>query len=472
MYSSSDERQSAYENISYARPERLVNLSQVEDKLFRFIVSFSLEHQEAPSYELTNRYIESENDAPLTQLVEDCFLTAPKSGATFKEVFEQEVREQFTSHLKSVAQESLLISAGHSTLKENPKGPEEAVDYLFSTVRMPLNKDSSAAPIRINDATSYLKKEYDARETTLNSSGIMSGYKFIDTRTGGIAPKSLYFHAGFAGHLKTTLALNMILTARKSGKNVLLFTSEMPQQDVMFTLYAMYSRDIADGHEPLSQFKLLRGQLNSAEKTFFYEVQERFNNETGCGSIRVIDSADFSTWASIKARTIYEDKRETVDILWVDYLTRLALGDTGRRFRDEVSARNEDIADAKRFAMSFRKGTGLVVCSPFQINREGLKKASLNGGKFDATALYQYSSAEKEADLITYIYCDAHMATTLQPTVGIIKNRWGPITDEPEFLQIDMDSRRIMEPFTNFGRLNSIEEVSLDKDRESMLKNL
>lgn len=85
------------------------------------------------------------------------------------------------------------------------------------------------------------------------------------------------------------------------------------------------------------------------------------------------------------------------------------------------------------------------MCTPFQVNREGYKKAKQSEGRMDKTALAQYNAAEKEADVITYIFYDEDEAAASEPKVGLLKSRWGEVSYKPVSLFIEPDSRRIFD---------------------------
>lgn len=160
------------------------------------------------------------------------------------------------------------------------------------------------------------------------------------------------------------------------------------------------------------------------------------------GTIRVIDSGQFTSFGSIAQRTVREDSEMEVDELWIDYLTRLPL-DAKYSGMDYTTGMNLTIQDAKRFAMSFKKGQGLAVASPFQVNREGFKKGKAAEGRLDKTALAQFNAAEKEADVITYVWYDDEEKATSEPKIGIMKSRWGQVKPDPVPTFIDPDCRRI-----------------------------
>ena len=246
--------------------------------------------------------------------------------------------------------------------------------------------------------------------------------------------------------------LNEIVNAAEMGWNPLLFTSEMPAADIQLLLIAIHSANPKFNGlgKPLSAVRTRAGALQPAEEKFFKEVKDDLLTNPQHGLIRVVDSGEFTTFGSIQQRTIREDSEKEVDELWIDYLTRLPV-DAKYRGMPLVEARNETIRDAKRFAMSFKQGLGLPVSTPFQVNREGYKKARDNEGKMDATALAQYNAAEQEADAITYIFYDAEEKLSNEPKVGIIKARWNAGAAEPVHVYMDPDSRRIFDMTAGMG---------------------
>ena len=61
------------------------------------------------------------------------------------------------------------------------------------------------------------------------------------------------------------------------------------------------------------------------------------------------------------------------------------------------------------------------------------------------TALAQFNAAEKEADVITYIFFDEDEKIANEPKVGLLKSRWGAENHTPVSLFLEPDSRRIFD---------------------------
>lgn len=459
LWTTAEEKKEASENYKVARADRLVFMKQAESKVLEYLVDFFVTHGESPSLQVVKDYFEQAAMPEEVTLVDAAAVDQFYSGSSFTQTFEVEVETQAVLKLKFTCQESLKIATTGIVAKGVIyKGVDEAVAYLYSSVEgKPPITDRLPASVKAADV--ILNKTYQDRKTNPQKTyGVMTGYGLIDGSTAGIRKKSLYVHAGAQGHLKSSFIFNMMVNAATDGGwNPMLFTSEMPADDVMFLLVAIHSanKKFNGVGRPLPAFKLLLGGLSDVEEKFFKEVKDDLLNNPAHGQIRVIDTSEFTTFGSIMQRTIREHAEMEVDMLWIDYLTRLPV-DIKYRGMTIVEARNETIADAKRFAMSFNKGVGLAVGSAFQVNRDGWKRGKEAEGKLNHTALAQYNAVEKEADTITYSWFDEEERATCEPKVGIIKSRWGGFITDPVKLFIEPDSRRIFDLSTGMTVSNSM----------------
>lgn len=443
------EQLNATDNLQNCPEERLLSLSKPEQEVLNYCIEFLIQKTEAPALRLVYDHFETLNKPDVITLLEEVSGEPFYTGASFKTQFSTVVEDRSQEELTKVLKEATKIATQGITVQGALiKGVDAAVAHLFASVRETPKDDAEKMPNSQKEATTKLKDLYNTRKNNPHATyGVMTGYGLFDSSTGGIRKKQLYLHAGFGGHLKSTLMLNMIVNAAVDGGwNPLLFSSEMPQVDLMYSMVAIHSANpkFSTTAPPLPSFRLLLGQLTPAEENFYDLVQDDLVNNPDHGVIRTIDAAEFTTFGSIQQRTVRENADIEVDILWVDYITRLPV-DTKYRTMSITEGRNETIADAKRFAMSFNGGVGLAVCSPFQINREGYKKAKTSEGRMDNTALGQYNAAEKEADVITYIFFDEEEKAASEPKVGLLKSRWGEVSYAPISLFLEPDSRRIFD---------------------------
>jgi len=449
VWSRPEEKDEATKNFRVVAPERFINLRKVESTVLEYLTDFYQRKAEAPQLDSLLDHFEQANDPEAVVLIEEAAALKPYYAGSFTDLIEQEVEEQAAGNLAITCKNAIKIaSQGLKIGKGIVQGTDEAVAYLFSEAKgKPVTGDGRMAASLAASAGDLTALYKERKKNPHQTYGVLTGYGLFDRSTAGVRKKQLYLHAGFGGHLKSTHMLNMVINAAVDGGwNPMVFTSEMPAEDLKMMLVAIHSANpkfTQDGR-PLPSFRLLLGAMSDEEEKFFEFVKDDLVNNKQHGSIRVVDSGEFTSLGSVFQRTIREHAEEEVDILWIDYITRLPL-DAKYRGIDSTTARNESIADAKRFAMSFDGGEGLAICSPFQINREGYKRAKTNEGRMDKTALAQYNAAEREADIITYIYFDLEEQAVSEPKIGILKSRWGEIKGDPISVYIEPESRRIID---------------------------
>jgi hypothetical protein len=448
------EKTAAKENLGRTRIERLLNHSKAETAVLSHVLDFYAKTSEAPSLQSVFDHFEALNSAPEVTLIEEATAEKLYDGASYKKLFEDEVETQAAELFTATCKEAIKIATQGTTTKGiTSKGTTAAIAHIFSAARTPPEEEGKRFQASMKNNNQALDDLYQERKTNPQQTyGVMTGYGIFDQATAGIRKKQLYIHAGFGGHLKSTTMFNIMVNAATAGWNPLLFTSEMPAPDVQLMMIAIHSADpkFNGAGRPLNAFRLLLGALRPEEEAFFKTVKDDLLNNPNHGLIRVIDSSDFTTFGSIMQRTVREDAETEVDQLWVDYLTRLPV-DTKYHNLSLTEGRNETIAESKRFSMSFRNGEGLAVCTPFQINREGYKAGIAASGRLTKTALAQYNAAEKEADIITYVFYDKDEEATSEPKLGVMKTRWGRQPSDPVSVFIEPDSRRMIDMSAGMG---------------------
>lgn len=452
------EKDAATANLRETDNRRLLNMKPPQQAVMQAVVDFLMTYAEAPSLgvmvdEFTRRAATDE-----LAILEELPTETPQSSASYLQMFEMEVERQAAENLSNKCRQAVEIATKGISPKAGVtiKGVDDAVAFLYSELKGRPQKADSVMPANMRAASDRIFQVYAQRKSDPRSSyGVMTGYGLIDAATAGIRKKQLYLHAGFGGHLKSTHAMNMTINAAVDGGwNALFFSSEMPAIDVMMILVSIHSANpkFRSISKPLNAARLILGRLNDKEEATFQEIKEDLTKNPQHGSIRVVDTAEFTTFSTIQQRVTREHAIEEVDLVWVDYLTRLPV-DAKYMKMQATEAKNEVIADAKRFAMSFDRGAGLAVCTPFQVNREGYKRARDSGGHLDKTALAQYNAAEREADVISYIFFDREEQLSCEPKLGMMKSRWGHMPPDPVNLYIDPDSRRISDLSTGMASI-------------------
>jgi len=449
VYEADTEKDNATDNYKRVERSRFVSLLKADEAVLDYLLEFYQKYAEAPQLQSVYNQLEKDNQVEEVMVLEEVLTEQFLEGASFQDLLEAEVEQQAAERLTRTLKQGIKIAnAGETLNKIKIKGTDAALAFIFAESEGKPADQEGRMPARIQDSQKELVELYEKRRKNPQETyGVPTGYGLYDSATAGIRKKQLYIHAGFGGHLKSTMMMNMILNASVDGGwNTLLFSSEMPADDIKLMLVAMHSANpvFSNQGKPISTFSLLLGNLEPTQEMFFKLVNDDLANNKNYGSIRVVDSGEFTTFGSIMQRTVREHAEEEVDMMWMDYLTRLPL-DSKYRSENTTLARNETIADAKRFAMAFDGGGGLAVATPFQINREGFKRAATEGGRMDLTALGQYNAAEKEADVVTYVFFGVEEQATSEPKIGVLKSRWGKVDPDPVAVFIEPDSRRMFD---------------------------
>lgn len=449
------ERDDATKNLRKLQRDRLLNLTSPEQELTDHLIDFLNRTSESPQFQRVYDHFEVARSVEVLAILDETPTQTFYRGASFADELEEEVERQAADNLTALCKRVVQIATKGLTEKGvTIKGTDAAVASIFAEARGKPTSGLGRIPANMKKAQTSIKNLLQERKNSPQQTyGVLTGYGLFDQATAGIRRSQAYFHAGFKGHLKTTMMLNMIVNAAVDGGwNPLLFESEMPADDVKILITAIHSSNprFAQAGRPISAFRAVLGNLTQQEQDFFDVVYDDLVSNPDHGTIRVIDTSEFTTFGSIMQRTVREHAEEEVDLIWVDYLARLPV-DFKYQKMDIRAARNETIADFKRFAMSFDEGKGLPCCSPFQINREGWKRAKEHEGKVDMAGLSDYNAVEAEADVITYIFYDEEEASTSEPKVGLLKARWGKLTAKPVSLFIEPESRRIFDMSAGMG---------------------
>ena len=451
IYQDTAEKAATTANYDHVNIDRLFSLQDRERAVLEFLLDFQATSGEAPSHRVVYEHFETLNASAECSLVEELGGKALREGASFGQTFEEVVEKQGRCALKAVFQEAAEIATEGLEVQKGitVQGIGPAVAHVFTSLKAPPPKSGATLAPDMRESAQGLRDEYQRRaDNPAQAFGVQSGFRALDKLTGGYAPGGLVIHAGFAAHLKSTFLLNQCVNAVTRGWDPIIFSDEMLARDLMLMVVAIHSANpqFAAQWAPLNAFKVLKGRLSDEEKEVFREVQDHLLNTKTHGSLRVYDSGTFSSFGSIAQLTVREHAKKPVDLIWIDYLTRLPLDVKYlRRGIDHTTGVNLTIQEAKHFAMGFDGGKALPVCTAFQINREGLRRGTEAKGVLDARHLGQYNAAEKEADLITYSWFGPEEEAASEVKIGMIKNRWGPKLAEPVDMFYHTESRLIHE---------------------------
>ena len=442
---SDSEAAEATANLKGFSIESFTNVKLWELELLEYIIElYSITKTPVPHAQLEAHFTQVTH-VEVLELLNELQNVEPLTGSAFVSAVAVEVSNQNQITFKSILRRSLEVAT--KGIREGTgelKGVQDAVRYIAKE-SVKLLPSKSHEIHEITSSKSGVRDVYKERSDSKNQFGIPTGYSLIDTSTAGIRPGQMYLLGGYTGHLKTTLTLNSILNAAvDTGWNAIFFSSEMSSDDVELLMVAIHSAHpkFYSQFKPIPAYNLILGALTNEQETTFNSVREDLESNSEYGTIKVLDSRSFVGLNSVEQIFLREREKADIDIIWVDYITRLPPDRSYQRM-DIVQSRNEMIAEFKRIAMRNKVAVG----SPVQINREGYKRASSSDveqrGRMDTTALAQYNAIEREADVISYIFYGNEERVTGEPLLGLLKSRFGPVEEDPISIYIEPQSRRI-----------------------------
>jgi replicative DNA helicase len=241
--------------------------------------------------------------------------------------------------------------------------------------------------------------------------GVNTGFTDLNKKTAGLQGSDLIIVAARPSMGKTTFAMNLCENAAmEQEKPVLIFSLEMPAEQIMMRMLASLSR--------VDQTKIRTGQLDD-------EDWARISSTMGIlmekKNMYIDDSSGLTpTEVRSRARRIARD-HGGLSLIMVDYLQLMrvpALSDN----------RTLEIAEISRSLKALAKELNVPVVALSQLNRSLEQRADKRPVNSD---LRESGSIEQDADLIMFIYRDEvyNPDSSMKGTAEIIlgKQRNGPI---------------------------------------------
>ena len=276
---------------------------------------------------------------------------------------------------------------------------QETVDAIQRLENELLDSDENSMRNIISKTIDYID------DVSVNGTGLSSGFESLDALTSGFRPGSLNVIAGRPSMGKSTLALN-IATHLSSAKNVLLFSLEMTQVQLMLK--------IISGETNIPLYKVERNQLSDNEEEIFYKALAQAGNK----SMSIIDRGGLSVKdvCSITRKMNIERK---VDILLIDYL-QLMRYDKGR----EIS----ELGNITRELKYLSKELQIPVILLSQLSRGVESRENKRPYMSD---LRSSGEIEQDADIVMFVYRDDYYNKDTPDTglaeLIVAKNRMGQI---------------------------------------------
>ncbi|WP_333606625.1 replicative DNA helicase [Arsukibacterium sp.] len=305
-----------------------------------------------------------------------------------------------------------IADAGYDT---QGRTSAELLDFaetkVFKIAEQRANANEGPEPIN-----SILAKTIDKIDALYQSpqngiTGLSSGYVDLDKMTNGFQPSDLIIVAARPSMGKTTFAMNLCEHAAiTSDKPVLIFSLEMPSDQIMMRMLASLGR--------INQTKVRTGQLEDEDWARLSSAIELLNTK---GKMYIDDASGLTpTEVRSRARRVARE-HGGLSMIMVDYLQLMTVPGLSEN-------RTLEIAEISRSLKALAKELKVPVVALSQLNRGLEQRADKRPVNSD---LRESGSIEQDADLIMFIYRDEvyHEDSADKGLAEIIigKQRNGPI---------------------------------------------
>ena len=264
--------------------------------------------------------------------------------------------------------------------------------------------------------------------------GLSTGLSAVDAKINGMNKSDLLLLAARPGMGKTSMALNVALSAaRESGKTVAIFSLEMSKEQLVARLIA--SEGLVENQ------RLITGNLRESDWQRIAEAASALS----CMDIR-IDDNPLLTVADMNAKC---RRLENLGLVVIDYL-QLMTSAGGKGYSGEN--RQQAVSDISRMLKIMAKELQVPVLCLSQLSRANEKREDKRPMLSD---LRESGAIEQDADIVMFLYRDDYYnADTEKRNVAeciVAKNRHG------ETGKVEL---RWMPEYTAFGTL----ETRYDED--------
>lgn len=214
--------------------------------------------------------------------------------------------------------------------------------------------------------------------------GVATGFTDLDKKTAGMQPSDLVIVAARPSMGKTAFSVNIVEHAVMSGESVLLFSMEMPSEQIVMRILSSLGR--------IDQTRLRTGELHDDDWTRFTGAVSQLKDKR-----LYIDDTPALTPGDIRSRARRVSREAGgLDCIVVDYLQLM-------RTADKSESRASEISEISRSLKALAKEMRCPVIALSQLNRALEARPDKRPMMSD---LRESGAIEQDADVILFIYRD------------------------------------------------------------------
>lgn len=278
------------------------------------------------------------------------------------------------------------------------------------------------------DFSAYKQILYTELQKQARINGFMSGVEKLDEVTNGFQPGTVATIAAFTGEGKSTLLNSIIYKNVLEGKKVVLFSLELPVEQVWMLFEARYMKEHMSRDYTTQQFiqRTISAddELEEIKKNENY-FQEKFKN------LKVLDEnvlsksiiSDFKKISDMYR--ILEAELGGLDIVAYDHIGQIEL-----LFPEMGNIAVRNITSAtKTYYNKEEVHPCTIMC--VQVNREGNKRARQRNGSYDLQAIGDLNEVERSSTYCVFLYTDNDLKVQQYTWISMLKHRLGAVIPQP-----------------------------------------
>jgi replicative DNA helicase len=244
-------------------------------------------------------------------------------------------------------------------------------------------------------AATAVAEANDAHQRGTGLAGYSTGFRDLDSRTGGLCPGNLIIIAGRPSMGKTAFSTNIADNLARSGVAVGFYSLEMTPSEL--------SKRILARHSGVAVQKIARGTFHPSEMTDILRAQQTLRDLP-----LTIDATGGLTVAQLRAKARRLRRKGKLDVLFVDYL-QLMQG------TQKAGNRVADVTEITTGLKALAKELDVPVVALSQLNRSLEARDNKRPQIHD---LRESGSIEQDADLVLMCYRDDYYVERAKPSAS------------------------------------------------------
>ena len=257
----------------------------------------------------------------------------------------------------------------------------------------------------------------EAIKTPGGITGVKTSYKRLDEMTSGFQKTDMIILAGRPGKGKTTFALNLAYNiCGKSDKSVAFFSLEMTDKQLVKKIIAELSR--------VTLSDMRSGKIGDEGMNSLIEAARQLENKR-----LFINDNSYLTIAELRNKCMKIQKREGLDIVFIDYLQLMHAGSNYRNSSNSKNgflSRQEEIAEISRNIKGLAKDLDVPIIALSQVNREVENRKD---EKLQLSDIRESGAIEQDADIVMFLNTPKDDEQQGGITLSIAKHRNGMTGD-------------------------------------------